>query len=129
MIISHKYKFIFLKTIKTAGTSIEISLSRYCGKEDVITPIVPEDEKIREKQNVSPQNYRKNGMGFLPKVFDSRFTMKYWNHITADEIKKRIDSDIWNSYYKFCFERNPWDKTVSAFFWYKKDKKIGDISR
>ncbi|WP_275670288.1 hypothetical protein [Okeania hirsuta] len=39
MIISHKYKFIFLKTIKTSGTSIEIYLSRFCGDDDVITPI------------------------------------------------------------------------------------------
>ncbi|MEL6382956.1 MAG: chondroitin 4-O-sulfotransferase, partial [Cyanobacteria bacterium J06626_18] len=31
MIISHEYKFIFLKTRKTAGTSIEIALSKFCG--------------------------------------------------------------------------------------------------
>jgi hypothetical protein len=40
MIVSHKYKFIFLKTKKTAGTSIEISLSRYCDEDDIITPLI-----------------------------------------------------------------------------------------
>ncbi len=31
MIISHEHKFIFLKTKKTAGTSVELALTRLCG--------------------------------------------------------------------------------------------------
>ena len=31
MIVSHEHKFIFLKTKKTAGTSIELALSELCG--------------------------------------------------------------------------------------------------
>jgi hypothetical protein len=48
MIISHEHKFIFLKTRKMAGTSIEIALSRFCGDEDIITPINVPDERLRE---------------------------------------------------------------------------------
>ena len=47
MIISHKHKFIFVKTRKTAGTSLEIGLSEHCGAQDVITPISPKDELLR----------------------------------------------------------------------------------
>ena len=47
MILSHKYKFIFLKTRKTAGTSLEIALSRFCEEGDINTRIPQEDEKIR----------------------------------------------------------------------------------
>ena len=59
MIISHRHRFIFIKPKKVAGTSIEISLSRICGPEDVLTPLGAKDEKQRQMwANRSSQNYR-----------------------------------------------------------------------
>ena len=49
MIISHKHKFIFIKTRKTAGTTIEYNLSKYLGSEDIIAP--------SEQVNYLAQNY------------------------------------------------------------------------
>ena len=49
MIISHKYKFIFIKTRKTAGTTIEYNLSKYLGHNDIITP--------SKQANYLAQNY------------------------------------------------------------------------
>ena len=37
MIVSHKHKFIFLKTRKTAGSSIQVTLAEHCGEDDIIT--------------------------------------------------------------------------------------------
>lgn len=114
MIISHKYKYIFLKTNKTAGTSIEIALSKHCGPEDIITPISPEDEATRQKLGYrGPQNYQFSSNDLIPES-SSR---KYYNHISAKEVKAHIGEDIWNNYYKFCFERNPWDRMISGYYW------------
>jgi Sulfotransferase family len=117
MIISHKYKFIFIKTNKTAGTSIEIALSRFCGDSDIITPIPPEDEVLREKLGYrGPQNY----------VIDSQ--NEFYNHVSAAEIKSVVGPSIWNEYYKFCFERNPWDRVISFFYWRTKNNPNANIS-
>jgi hypothetical protein len=92
MILSHKYRFIFVKTLKTAGTSIEVFLSQHCGPDDVVTPIVPHVEPHR------PRNHE----GFF-------------NHIPAAAIRERVGPAVWDSYFKFCVERNPWDKTLSHY--------------
>ncbi|MGG4094486.1 sulfotransferase family 2 domain-containing protein [Paenibacillus lautus] len=113
MIVSHKYKFIFIRTRKTASTSTEIALSRILGEQDVITPVCERDEKIREIEGgISPQNYT----GF-------------YNHMSASEIRAILGEKKWNSYYKFCFERNPWDKVISLYFHrYKQEPRPSFIS-
>ena len=60
MIVSHEHKFIFLKTKKTAGTSIELALTELCGPEDVITPLTEIDE-ARRANGRGPQNWRLHG--------------------------------------------------------------------
>ena len=58
MIVSHSNKFIFVKTRKTSGTSMEVSLSQVCGPDDIITPISFEDELVRlDMGGTLPQNY------------------------------------------------------------------------
>ena len=134
MIVSHKYKFIFLKTRKTAGTSIEIALSRFCGTRDIITPISDGDELIRQKLNFrGPQNYRmplrSSSKSDWLKYFRNMKRKRFFNHAGARFIRSYIGEDIWNSYFKFCFERNPFDKAVSRYYWSTVEPRpeIGDF--
>ena len=133
MIISHKHKFIFIKTAKTAGTSIEIALSEFCGEKDIITLISPEDEKVRKNLGFKgPQNYnipfnklsKREKFNFLL----TRKRPNFYNHISASLVQKFIPPDVWNSYYKFAFERNPWDKVVSWYFWRYKSEPRPNLS-
>jgi len=126
MIISHEHKFIFLKTRKTAGTSIEIALSRFCGEEDMITPIGRED-KLRE--NLSPRG----AQNFQYAAEDGRNSqgerqISCYNHMPAKRVRDLIGTKIWDEYFKFCFERNPWDKAISMYFWRTRKREPRPLS-
>lgn len=126
MIISHRHKFIFIKTRKTAGTSLEIALSKYCGPDDIITPISQKDELTRKNLGCRmAQNYLYSLSQYTPKdivrllYFQKR--IGFFNHISANEVCHHIPPQIWNTYYKFCFERNPFDKIISRYYWQVKN--------
>jgi hypothetical protein len=59
MIVSHKHKFIFLKTKKTAGTSIELALSPFCGDSDILVPLARAEETLRMVRGA--QNWKLHG--------------------------------------------------------------------
>lgn len=128
MIISHKHKFIFIKTRKTAGTSIEIALSQFCAAEDVITTLNSEDEDIRCALGFrGPQNY---SIPFKYRHLAS-YTARDWlkvflnrkphphiqRHADARFAQALLGPEIWSRYYKFCFERNPFDRAISRYYW------------
>lgn len=121
MIINHRYRFIFLKTRKTAGTSMEIALSKFCGHGDVISPIRGADERIRSELGYrGPQNHRaplrlydaEDWLRLLRKRKRKRLA-----HAGALFARRFAGEEVWNGYFKFCFERNPFDKAISRYYW------------
>jgi hypothetical protein len=131
MIVSHEHKFIFVKTQKTASSSIEVALSKVLGPRDIITPANPELGGQRS-QAVTGQNYRLVHPE-VPKIplvrrllrRPERYyhpTVGYYEHMPAWRIRRYLGEAVWNSYFKFAFERNPWDRQVSWYHYKTRDK-------
>ena len=135
MIVSHTHRFIFIKTRKTAGTSIELALSDIAGEDAIVTPLIP-----REPGH-TPRNYKGERRDMLrwaianpdgraralscllrePGVSNRR---NYYNHMPAWLVRAKLGETMWRGYYKFCCERNPWEKTVSLYWWAIRDEAV-----
>jgi len=112
MIVSHKYKFIFIRPTKVAGTSVQVNLAKQCDDGDIVTSVGGYDEKSDETKFVIKPRNREGFHG----------------HMFPDQIKEKIDSEIWNNYFKFTIVRNPYDLMVSRYHWHwsRPEKKIKD---
>ena len=102
MIISHTHKYIFIKSLKTAGTSIEAALSQHCSANDMVTPLG--DYWFNRDERGEWIHSSMNAEGFS-------------QHDPASEVKRKLQPEIWNDYFKFSIARNPWDRVVSLFAW------------
>lgn len=129
MIVSHEHKFIFLKTKKTAGTSVELALTGLCGPRDIITPLTETDEALRQGCR-GAQNWRLHGWWDSARPLLKRRWFKFtaadygfYNHMPACEARALIGDKAWNSYFKFAFDRNPWDRQVSFYHHRYRDEK------
>jgi hypothetical protein len=94
----------------------------------IITPIPSEDELIRQEYGfTAPQNYnfplRSLSKRELLSWLKSGKRKRFFNHATSQYIRENIGEEIWNSYYKFTFERNPYDKAISRYYWSTREPR------
>lgn len=113
MIISHTHKFIFIKSFKTAGTSIDSTLSTFCSGNDVVTPMNDFKHNRNEKGE-----FIHNAMN--AEEFE-KLDLPNLQHVEARIIKEMVAPEVWNDYFKFSIARNPWDRAISYFYWDKRN--------
>jgi hypothetical protein len=90
-IVSFEPAFVFIKTRKTAGTSLEVHFASECDSKAIVTPIYP----------ANPLHAPRNDTG-------------YYNHMPAHAIRA-AQPEHFAAAYTFAFERHPVDKCLSFY--------------
>lgn len=104
--VNHDLKAIFIHVHKTGGTYISYMLHKYYGFKNYYLRRPDHDTFcFNNKKNKKYINYENRVHGVLMYYKTSPFINK----------KMNMNHSKWNSYYKFCFIRNPYDKIISAW--------------
>jgi hypothetical protein len=105
--INHDLKAIFIHVHKTGGTYLSYMLHKYYGFKNYYIRRKDHDTFCFNKTKTTKFiNYENRIHGVLA----------YYK--TSPDINKRMNMtpQKWDTYYKFCFIRNPYDKIVSAWY-------------
>lgn len=116
MLISHRYRFIFLRTEKTGSTSVLHALRELCGiSVAALAAGQPErDDVVRGHR------------GTLRRYFPSVFGL--WFHANASQVRTVLGEEKFKDYFKFSIERNPWDRQISLYSHRHKKRGVKDLS-
>ena len=119
MIVSHKYKFIFLRTEKTASTSLSNALYPHLGPDDYVA-----DLKRPAWSKYCPIHHGALKRT-LPRLFGAH------PHATAAQVRSVVGRETFDTYFTFAVDRNPWDRQISLYTHreWKKDKGPENFDR
>ena len=109
VMISHSHSFIFLKTRKTAGTSVEMALQPLCTPPG--TPIIEQTSVIESRFGVVGRRLMQPG----PLARLTFWRRDWYNHMPAVKVERALGHQRWERYRKVATIRNPFDLAVSRY--------------
>lgn len=101
--ISHRHRCILVHIPKTGGSSIE----------DILWTA-----EERTKENL----YRG-----LVDTYSNKYQTGGLQHLLAKQVREEVGTEVFQSYFKFGFVRNPWDRAVSNYLFAKRSRHILDF--
>jgi hypothetical protein len=102
MLLSIKYKFLFVHIAKTGGTSVRDSLWRYKWTDPYRIP-----QFLCSK---------------LSALAGHKIGAKFPRHAKAIAAMEMLPRDLYQSLFKFAFVRNPWDLQVSSWHHLRRER-------
>ena len=110
VLVSHIYKFIYLKNYKVAGTSVESFFGQFCidPEKRSLYSFKHEQSEVISKWGIL--GVRENGISY---------SKRWFGHKSAKDTRTDLGNKIFNEYFKFCVVRNPYDSMVSAYYFHK----------
>lgn len=126
MIVCHRHRFIFITTRKTAGAAIEAALAEFCSAGDIVTGVSTANGATQVRtasgHNAAMAGTRHRPFDWLRLVLRGE-RARLDKHMGASEIRDLLGNEAWGSYFKFCVERDPWEKAVALYEQRTREKK------
>lgn len=149
MLISHRYRFIFLHNRKAAGSSVTAFLNRLMGPNDLQVGIWRDAIRYggRYNRRIVRETLSRDGLraaGYYARKLraprPSRFVERVQEykyapilhttniaHPTAAAVRDAFPHE-WETYWKFCVVRDPYGKAVSDYYWMTRKLPRGQVT-